>query len=47
MCGTDIITGVFVGQRLATQKGDSDDIVGAMKAQEKDHQADSDSGSEN
>lgn len=24
----------FTGQRLATQKGQSDDIIGAMKAQE-------------
>lgn len=28
----------FTGQRLAAQKGQSDDIVGAMKAQEEQQQ---------
>lgn len=28
-------TSPFLGQRLAAQKGDSDDIVGALHAQEK------------
>ncbi|TFK76222.1 mRNA splicing factor [Pluteus cervinus] len=32
----------LIRQRLATQKGDSDDLVGAMKAEQKQHEAQSD-----
>ena len=32
---------VFEGQRLASQKGESDDIVGAMKAQERQNASES------
>jgi len=29
---------MFAGQKLATQKGQSDDLVGAMRAEEQQHQ---------
>ena len=37
-----MVTNVVIGQRLAAERGQSDDIVGAMKAQEAVQQEDSD-----